>query len=67
MAWSYRKTRGAEARPGYVGHMLTERRNGLVADVLLTLAGGTAELRLSRTLHSARIRRRFRLSGVQLS
>lgn len=38
-----RKTRGAEARLGYVGQVLTGSRNGLVADVRLTLAGSTAE------------------------
>jgi transposase len=43
MARLYKKTRGAEARLGYLGHVLTENRNGLVVDVRLTLAGGTAE------------------------
>lgn len=39
----YKKTRGAEARLGYLGHLLTENRNGLVVDVRLTQATGTAE------------------------
>ena len=43
MARLYKKTRGAEARLGYLGHILTENRNGLVVDVRLTLASGTAE------------------------
>jgi IS5 family transposase len=43
MARLYKKTRGAEARLGYLGHVLTENRNGLVVDVRLTQAGGTAE------------------------
>jgi transposase len=43
MARLYKKTRGAEARLGYLGHVLTENRNGLVVDVRLTLAGGKAE------------------------
>jgi transposase len=43
MARLYKKTRGAEARLGYLGHILTENRNGLVVDVRLTQAGGTAE------------------------
>jgi IS5 family transposase len=43
MARLYKKTRGAEARLGYLGHVLTENRNGLVVDVRLTQATGTAE------------------------
>jgi IS5 family transposase len=43
MARLYKKTRGAEARLGCLGHILTENRNGLVVDVRLTQAGGTAE------------------------
>jgi transposase len=43
MARLYKKTRGAEAKLGYLGHVLTENRNGLVVDVRLTQANGTAE------------------------
>jgi transposase len=43
MARLYKKTRGSEARLGYLGHVLTENRNGLVVDVRLTQASGTAE------------------------
>jgi transposase len=43
MARLYKKTRGAEARLGYLGHVLTENRHGLVVDVRLTQASGTAE------------------------
>jgi transposase len=43
MARLYKKTRGAEARLGYLGHVLTENRNGLVVDVRTTQASGTAE------------------------
>jgi transposase len=43
MARLYKKTRGAQARLGYLGHVLTENRNGLVVDVRLTQASGTAE------------------------
>jgi transposase len=39
----YKKTRGAEAKLGYLGHVLTENRHGLVVDVRLTQASGTAE------------------------
>jgi transposase len=43
MARLYKKARGAEAKLGYLGHVLTENRNGLVVDVRLTQANGTAE------------------------
>ena len=43
MARLFKKTRGAEARLGYLGHVLTENRKGLVVDVRLTQASGTAE------------------------
>lgn len=38
-----RKGRGQEARLSYAGHILMENRNGLILDVLLTGATGTAE------------------------
>ncbi len=43
LARLFKKTRGAEAKLGYLGHLLTENRNGLVVDVRLTQATGTAE------------------------
>ena len=39
----FKKTRGAEAKLGYLGHVVTENRHGLVVDTRLTLATGTAE------------------------
>jgi transposase len=39
----YKKTRGSESRLAYMGHLLTENRNGLVVDVRLTQATGKAE------------------------
>ncbi|MGH9643560.1 MAG: IS5 family transposase [Terriglobales bacterium] len=39
----FKKTRGAEAKLCYLGHVLTENRNGLVVNTRLTLASGTAE------------------------
>jgi transposase len=39
----YRKSSGAEAKLMFTGHLLTENRNGLVVDVRLTQATGTAE------------------------
>lgn len=43
MARLFKKTRGSEAKLGYLGHVLTENRNGLVVDVRLTQATGRAE------------------------
>jgi transposase len=39
----FKKSRGAEAKLGYLAHVITENRNGLVVDTRLTLASGTAE------------------------
>lgn len=39
----YKKSAGSEAKLGYLGHVMTENRNGLVVDAVLTLATGTAE------------------------
>lgn len=39
----FKKTRGAEAKLAYMGHVVTENRNGLVVDVRVTQATGTAE------------------------
>jgi transposase len=39
----YKKSAGSEAKLGYLGHVLTENRNGLVVETALTLASGTAE------------------------
>ena len=38
-----RKSRGQETRLSYAGHILMENRNGLVLDLLVTQATGTAE------------------------
>ena len=43
LARLYKKSAGAEAKLGYLGHILTENRNGLVVNTRLTLATGTAE------------------------
>lgn len=39
----YKKAKGAEAKLAYLGHILTENRNGLVVNTRVTLATGTAE------------------------
>jgi transposase len=59
----YKKSRGAEARLAYLGHLLIENRHGLIADAMATRADGTAErdaavLMLDRTGRKHRYRRR---------
>ena len=39
----YKKSAGSTSKLGYLGHVMTENRNGLVVDSELTLATGTAE------------------------
>jgi transposase len=39
----YKKSKGAEAKLAYLGHVLIENRNGLVVDTRLTQADGYAE------------------------
>ena len=39
----YKKSKGAESKLAYLGHVLMENKNGLVVDAEVTLASGTAE------------------------
>ena len=39
----YKKAQGKEGRLAYLGHVVTENRNGLVVDSEVTLATGTGE------------------------
>jgi transposase len=39
----YRKSKGAESRLAYLGHLLIENRHGLIADAMATVADGLAE------------------------
>jgi IS5 family transposase len=39
----FKKAVGREAKLGYLGHLLTENRHGLIVDTALTAATGTAE------------------------
>jgi transposase len=39
----YKKSRGSEAKLGYLGHVLMENRHGLLVDTMVTQADGTAE------------------------
>ncbi len=42
-SWWYRKGAGKEAKLNYMGHIVTENRNGFVVGVTVTEAGGRAE------------------------
>ena len=64
MARLYKKSRGAEARLGYLGHVLTENRNGLVVDVRCTQASGTAEREAALAMLNGKpISKRMTLGG----
>jgi transposase len=59
----YRKSRNAEARLSYMGHLLIENRHGLIVDAMATRADGTAErdaalLMLAEQTEAAPSRRR---------
>ncbi len=58
----YKKNAGSASRLGYLGHALTENRNGLVMYAELTLATGTAE----RVAALAMIERMGGSSGITL-
>jgi hypothetical protein len=42
-AYLFKKSQGSEAKLAYLGHLLMENRHGLVIDVKVTQATGTAE------------------------
>lgn len=64
MARLYKKTSGAQAKLAYLGHALTENRNGLVVDVRLTQATGTAEREAGKNMISGKAEwRRVTLAG----
>ena len=46
----YRKGKGKEAKLCYMGHALMENRNGLVVDIEVTRATGTAEREAAKTM-----------------
>jgi transposase len=58
----YRKSEGETSRLCYLGHALMENRTGLVVDVLVTQATGTAE----RDAAKAMLRRTVRKAGATL-
>jgi transposase len=60
----YRKSRNAEARLAYLGHVLMENRHGLVVDAMATTADGTAERDAAMLLLNRQPRRRRRTVGA---
>lgn len=46
----YRKSNAAPALPGFLGHIATDNRNGLVVNVQTTKATGTAEREAAATM-----------------
>jgi Transposase DDE domain len=60
----YRKGHGQEARLSYLGHVLMENRNGLIADAMVTEADGTAEREAALLMVHNRWRRREPISSV---
>jgi len=56
----YKKTAGAEARLGYLGHVLMENRSGLVVGATATTATGTAEREAALHLLKRQPKRRAR-------
>lgn len=64
----YRKSNGQESKLAYLGHVLVENRNGLIAAAMATQADGTAErdaaLLLAQGISKGRKRRRHRTLGA---
>jgi transposase len=50
----YKKSAGSEAKLSYLGHVLTENRNGLVIQAQVTMATGTAEREAALEMLEAR-------------
>lgn len=56
----YKKTAGAQARLGYLGHVVMENRSGLIVGATATIATGTAERDAALALLKRQRRRRGR-------
>lgn len=52
----YRKSQAAPAQLGYLGHALMENRHGLVVDVEVTRASGTAEREAAQRMIARRVK-----------
>ena len=60
-----RKGQGKEAKLSYAGHVLLDNRHGLVANVCVTAATGTAEREAARAAAGRRSRRAARSAGTK--
>lgn len=56
----YKKSYGKESKLSYLGHVLVENRNGLIADAMVTTADGTAERDAALLMLSRRQKHRCR-------
>lgn len=56
----YKKSYGKESKLSYLGHVLVENRNGLIADAMVTTADGTAERDAALLMLSQRQKHRSR-------
>jgi hypothetical protein len=56
----YRKSRTAEARLAYLGHLLIENRHGLIVDAMATTADGRAERHAAASMLRGQRKRRGR-------
>jgi transposase len=56
----YKKSYGKESKLSYLGHVLVENRNGLIADAMVTTADGTAERDAALLMLSERQKHRSR-------
>jgi hypothetical protein len=60
----YTKSKGLEAKPAYLGHVLMENRNGLAVDVEVTLASGIAEREAALTMTERLAGKKYRTLGA---
>ena len=56
----YKKSYGKESKLSYLGHVLVENRNGLIADAMVTTADGTAERDAALLMLSQKQKHRWR-------
>jgi transposase len=54
----YRKSKGAESRLAYLGHLVIENRHGLIVDAMASTADGRAEREVAALLLHDRVTRR---------
>ena len=60
----YRKAKGKEAKLSFMGHLLTENRNGLIVQASVSQATGTAEREVALTMLDAELKTGRRTLGA---